>query len=464
MQTPLKLKLLINSTMASKIFQSFSVTRQAPELIVPAEPTPQEVKELADIDDQQGYRFQIPLIFVYRNNHSPKTEVRDPVKVIREALSKALVFYYPLAGRLREGDNRKLMVDCNGQGVLFIEADANFSLDQLDNEIHPPFSRLDELLYNVPGSDGILGCPLMLIQVTRLLCGGFFFALRLNHTMADAYGIVQFLNAMEEMAQGKLTPSITPVWQRHILSARNPPRITHIHHEYEQLDNSNDTLNTTDPNDLDHKSFFFGSEEISSLRNHLPPHLKNSSTFEIIIASLWKCRTAALQLNPNQTVRFSCIATIRGKSNGVQLPKGYYGNAFGLPAVSAKAGSLCGSGLGYAVELVKRAKAEMSGEYLKSVADLMVLKGRPRYTNVENFIVSNVTKSGLAKIDFGWGKPVFGGAAGAVSLISFFMEIKRRDGKNGVLIPICLPKWNMVRFEGELKKMIAQGASLVCKL
>ncbi|KAJ0021748.1 hypothetical protein Pint_30872 [Pistacia integerrima] len=333
--------------MASKFSQSFKVTRQAPELIVPAESTPQEVKKLSDIDDQEGFRFQVPVIFLYRNNHpSPAMEGRDPVKVIREALSQALVFYYPLAGRLREGENRKLLVDCNGEGVLFIEADANFSLDELGDEIHPPFPCLDELLYNVPGSDGILGCPLLLIQVTRLLCGGFILALRLNHTMCDGYGLVLFLNAMEEMAQGKPTPSVTPVWQRHLLNARNPPRITHIHHECEQLDDSNDTLHTTNPNDLDHKSFFFGPEEISFLRNHLPPRLKNSSTFEITIACLWTCRTAALQLDHNQTVRFSCITSIRNKGSGIPLPQGYYGNAFGYPAACAKAGSLCGSGLG----------------------------------------------------------------------------------------------------------------------
>ncbi|XP_031284937.1 methanol O-anthraniloyltransferase-like [Pistacia vera] len=463
--------------MASKFSQSFKVTRQAPELIVPAEQTPKEVKKLSDIDDQEGFRFQVPVIFLYRNNHpSPAMEGRDPVKVIREALSKTLVFYYPLAGRLREGENRKLLVDCNGEGVLFIEADANFSLDELGDEIHPPFPCLDELLYNVPGSDGILGCPLLLIQVTRLLCGGFILALRLNHTMCDGYGLVQFLNAMEEMAQGKPTPSVTPVWQRHLLNARNPPRITHIHHEYEQLDDSNDTLHTTNPNDLDHKSFFFGPEEISSLRNHLPPRLKNSSTFEITIACLWTCRTAALQLDHNQTVRFSCITSIRNKGSGIPRPQGYYGNAFGYPAACAKAGSLCGSGLGYAVELVKRAKAQMSGEYLRSVADLMVMKGRPRYTNVENFIVSNLANSGLAEVDFGWGKPVYGGTAGAMSLISFCMKFQRKDGKNGILIPISLPKSSMMRFQKEVKKMIAQGAStedlsemkqsekLVCKL
>ncbi|KAL4317468.1 hypothetical protein AHAS_Ahas15G0388100 [Arachis hypogaea] len=78
----------------------FKVRRNPAELVAPAGPTPHELKLLSDIDDQQGLRYQIPLVQFFAYN--PSMAGKDPVHVIREALSKELVFYYPLAGRLRE--------------------------------------------------------------------------------------------------------------------------------------------------------------------------------------------------------------------------------------------------------------------------------------------------------------------------------------------------------------------------
>ncbi|KAL6279313.1 hypothetical protein ACE6H2_016194 [Prunus campanulata] len=142
----------------------FQVNRLKPEIITPAKPTPHETKLLSNIDDQESLRFQVPVIMSYKNN--PSMKGNDPVEVIKEALSRALVYYYPMAGRLREGPNRKLMVECNGEGVLFIGANADVTLAQLGDTIAPPSPFLEEFLYNVPGSDGILGCPLLLIQVS----------------------------------------------------------------------------------------------------------------------------------------------------------------------------------------------------------------------------------------------------------------------------------------------------------
>ncbi|KAI3743409.1 hypothetical protein L1987_61118 [Smallanthus sonchifolius] len=108
---------------------TFTVQRSPPELIVPSKPTPRELKSLSDIDDQEGLiRFQIPIIHIYQQN--PKMGNKNPASVTREALDNVLVFYYPCAGCLKEGPSRKLTVDCSGEGVLFIEAEADVTLEQ----------------------------------------------------------------------------------------------------------------------------------------------------------------------------------------------------------------------------------------------------------------------------------------------------------------------------------------------
>jgi len=141
----------------------FKVSRREPVLITPSEPTPHELKPLSDIDDQDGLRVQIPLIYFYP--YDPSMQRRDPVEVIKEALAKTLVFYYPFAGRLREGPKRKLLVECTGEGILFIEADADVTLEQFGDALYPPIPCLEELLFDVPGSSGMINCPLLLIQV-----------------------------------------------------------------------------------------------------------------------------------------------------------------------------------------------------------------------------------------------------------------------------------------------------------
>ncbi|KAG5524588.1 hypothetical protein RHGRI_031306 [Rhododendron griersonianum] len=208
--------------------------------------------------------------------------------------------------------------------------------------------------------------------------------------MSDGAGLVQFLSAITEFAQGKevTAPSVSPMWQKERLSARHLPRITCLHHEYEQvLDTNNDDANSTPIQ----KPFFFGPKEIRAIRNHLPPHA-SASTFEVLTACLWRCRTRALALDPNNTVRVSCVVNGRSLPSLI-VPHGYYNNVITYPAEVSKAGKV--------------------------------------YT-----------------VDFGWGKPVYGGLAGAFPVLSFYMNFK-----DGIVVPICLLKLVMERFEEELKKM-----------
>ncbi|KAL3612733.1 hypothetical protein D5086_003753 [Populus alba] len=117
--------------MATPTSISFAVRRREPELVAPAKATPHEFRQLSDIDRQLYLQFQSPHYNLIRS----------------------------------QGPDNKLIVDCTGEGVLFIEADADATVEQFGDPIPSPFPCFQELLYNVPGSDGILNTPLLLFQV-----------------------------------------------------------------------------------------------------------------------------------------------------------------------------------------------------------------------------------------------------------------------------------------------------------
>ncbi|KAL5723626.1 hypothetical protein ACHQM5_007002 [Ranunculus cassubicifolius] len=436
----------------------FEVKRRQPELISPIKPTPYELKNLSDIDDQQGLRFHIPGLLFFKKNETMKA--KDPVTVIREAISKALVPYYPLAGRLREGPNRKLVVECTGEGVMFIEASADVSLEEFGEPLQPPFPCLENLIYDVPGYSGILDSPLLLIQVTRLTCGGFIFASRLNHAVSDAAGLVQFMKAIGEIARGASHLSVEPVWNRELLSARNPPRVTCLHHKCDQMPGS-EGVATPPHEEMSDRCFFFGPQEVFALRQSIPSHLSKSTSFELITACIWRCRAVALDLDPNEEMRLLCAVSVQGKLNE-KLPVGYYGNSFVFSIAVSMAGKLRQNPLEYSLQLVKKAKEKVTEEYIRSFTDLMVIKGRPHVAAVPGtYLVSDVSRLGFREVDFGWGKPVYGGPAkgdiGVVpGLATFYIHRKNNEGEEGIVAPICLPVDAMETFVVELERMIGE--------
>ncbi|XP_045796504.1 benzyl alcohol O-benzoyltransferase-like [Trifolium pratense] len=435
----------------------FTVRRSQPELVRPAAPTPREVKLLSDIDDQEALRFNLPFIFVFR--HEPSMTKKNPVKVLKDALSKTLVYYYPGAGRIMEGAERKLMVDCTGEGVMFIEAEADITLDQFGDALQPPFPCFQEILHDVPGSEKIIDRPIRLIQVTRLKCGGFILALSLNHTLGDAVGLRQFIHAWTEMAQGANQPSIQPVWCREILMARDPPQITCNHREYEQITLPPNTIKEEDTTTTVHQSFFFTPAHVVAIRCLVPLHLRQCTAFDLIAACYWYCRTKALQLRPEEEVRIMCVVNARSRFTDRLSLVGYYGNCIAFPAAVTTAGKLCGNPLGYAVDLIRKAKAQVTEEYMHSVADLMVIKERCSFTDLRSSIVSDWTRAKFAEVDFGWGGPVYSGAAkgglGSFSGGTFIVPHKNAKGEEGLILPICLPYEDMKRFAKELDEILA---------
>jgi len=275
--------------------------------------------------------------------------------------------------------------------------------------------------------------------------------------MSDGIGISIFLNALAEIARGASKPTILPVWCREILSTRDPPKIARVHNEYKQLEPDNKSI--FEPY---HRSFFFGPSEISAIRALLPQHLaQNSTSFEVLTAFIWRCRTKALQWeNQDQEVRLLCIVNARfGKCTfNPPLPKGYYGNAFVFPAAVTTVGKLCNEPIEYALELVKKAKGDATEEYVHSVVDLLGSQGRPCFTTLGSFMISDLSKAALKDVDFGWGKALFAGVAkcglDCTPGVSFYCPLTNSKGEHGRVLVIGLPRDAMDRFAKEVDDML----------
>ncbi|KAL6511794.1 hypothetical protein OROGR_021391 [Orobanche gracilis] len=130
-----------------------------PTFICPKSPTPKKTIYLSNLDDQKFLRFSIKYIYVFERSVNTET--------IKESLSRVLVEYYPLAGRLKkcvENDDRKLEIDCNGEGAVFAEAKMDIRAEEfVEFFAAKPNRSLRKLLYRVE-APGFLDIPPLVVQ------------------------------------------------------------------------------------------------------------------------------------------------------------------------------------------------------------------------------------------------------------------------------------------------------------
>jgi hypothetical protein len=147
---------------------SFKARRSEPQLVPPARPTPRETKMLSDIDDQHLLRYYETVVGFFRTCPGRTDSPGDLKGAIKAALAEALVYYYPVAGRLREEAGGKLVVDCTAEGVVFVEADADVRLHEFGEPLLPPYPCLDELLCDPGDIKAVIGRPLLFMQVPSI--------------------------------------------------------------------------------------------------------------------------------------------------------------------------------------------------------------------------------------------------------------------------------------------------------
>ena len=104
--------------------------------------------------------FHTPSVYFYRPTGSSNF---FDAKVLKDALSRALVPFYPMAGRLKRDEDGRIEIECNGEGVLFVEAESDGVVDDFGD--FAPTLELRRLIPAVDYSQGISSYALLVLQV-----------------------------------------------------------------------------------------------------------------------------------------------------------------------------------------------------------------------------------------------------------------------------------------------------------
>ncbi|KAJ0962570.1 hypothetical protein J5N97_027692 [Dioscorea zingiberensis] len=366
-------------------------------LVCPKNTTPRHTLYLSNLDDQKFLRFTIKYLHLYKKSVCAED--------LKDSLSKVLVEYYPLAGRLKpsEEHEEKFELDCNGEGVYFAEAHADLTVDEFLQASSKPNRSWRKLLFRLD-SQTFLDVPPLVIQVTYLSCGGMILCTAINHCFCDGIGSSQFLHAWSQLTcKPNAELLVTPFHGRHLLRPRVPPQISFSHPEFHCHEPSFDLTQFILSQPVVPVSVTFTPSQILSLKKLCVPSLKCTS-FEVLASHVWRSWVKALDLAPFLTVKLLFSINVRKKMRP-KLPIGYYGNGFVLGCAETSVDRLVVPNLQYGVKLVQQAKDCVTNDYVRSMVDFLEeRKVKPDLSS--SLVISQWSKQGLEDLDFGEGRPL----------------------------------------------------------
>ncbi|WOH02639.1 hypothetical protein DCAR_0522028 [Daucus carota subsp. sativus] len=420
----------------------FKITKSEPVLVHVEIKSPfPEYYYLSNLD--QNITSIMQTVFCFKPDGDKKS-TEGVGLVIREALAKVLVYFYPLAGNLTLGSDEKLVVKCTNRGVPFVEAVVDYDIDVLGNVTCLDSAMLSKLVHTDSAARDMFEIPLMTAQVTRFKCGGFVMGMTMNHCMADGISAMEFVNSWSEIARG-LSPSIVPAIDRSVLKARQPPRITRVHNEFLEIKDISNISAKYQESEMVYKAFSFDQEKLMRLKKLIMEDgtIKNCSTFVALTALLWRARTKALKMKPDQQLKLLFAVDGRSRLVNPPLPKGYFGNGIVLACSVSNAGDLVNKPLSYAVHLVQNAIKMVDDEFIRSAIDyLEVKKEKPSLSGT--FLITTWTRLAFNTTDFGWGEPT---QSGCVTLPEKEVALFLAGGGNGTTVLTGLPVNAMKSFQ-----------------
>ncbi|RWW57893.1 hypothetical protein BHE74_00035278 [Ensete ventricosum] len=417
-------------------------------LLSPSNPMPMKTIHLSNID--QTAAFPVETVFFYGTTPDGAESTFDIIERVKRSVSEELMVpYYFMAGRVHFNvETKRLELVCNNAGALFAGATSKLSLKEV-GDLSAPNPSFQRLVLRAEEFGSLPKTPIFTIQVTRFRCGGFSIGFMTNHSILDGKSAVEMLENLASICRGEGPRNVKLHVDRSCIRARDPPQIQFEHAEYMKLTEASGLASPDQPSASSFVSVLSKNYEyeVASLSLDMIDGLKEKATagcssFQAVVAHLWRARTRAVFDDPSETSSVLFAVDVRSKMTP-RVPDGFVGNAVVMAMASARVAELTEQSLGFAVKKVREAIERVTDEYIKSAVDwLEVNKGVPAIGH-GNFVVSAWWKLPFHELDFGCGKPIYGGP-----VVSVMHEcvLLLSDGKGGINIWLALEEEKMKSF------------------
>ncbi|KAF8650232.1 hypothetical protein HU200_063987 [Digitaria exilis] len=424
------------------------VTKSSPVIVRPstslAPPTAEHIK-LSSFDKALAFSpFTSFLVF--------DRAIHEPAETVKRALSRALVPYFPIAGRATAAADGELRISCTGDGVSFVSASANCSLEDV-KLFDPPFSKLlMELAIDYPEGTCHETDPLLLVQVTEFSCGGYVLGTTWNHAVADGTGMAQFIQAVGDFARGLSQPCVFAVTCGDNTLPELPPLVTVV----------NKMMVSLEPQGFVYQDITVPWKLINRVKSEFATgghgvDDEPCTVFEAVVAVMWRCRTRVVMSDPDAPAPLVFAANVR---KHVGAKGGYFGNCVTTVVTVARSGEVANGDINDVVRVIKRAKKGIPGQFKDAAG-----AGEEGHTEEEEqldvlfgynaFYVSSWRNLGFDMADMGGGRPARVMCHVELTAVPNCVACMPCAGKDGAnVLALCVKEEHADAFVGEMEMLV----------
>ncbi|GLJ12693.1 hypothetical protein SUGI_0196020 [Cryptomeria japonica] len=373
----------------------------------------------------------------------PYSAPTPTTQALKEGLAKVLTHYRVLAGRYtKQQFNGHLAIDLNDEGAVLIQGKADGSIADT-----MPFLPSPLLLDLVPPTPpGVK--ELILVQITRFICGGLVIGIALHHHVADGHATFTFINSWGKAVRGESIQQPPWIHDRSLLKARDLPQQVFDHYEYNTIAHKKSPRQSIRSTKVFHFDGIF-LDKLKSKVKQSNKEKKNYTTFEVLVAHLWKCISGARGLDGDLQTKASIPIDGRKRINP-PIPEEYFGNVVYESWAQTTVSELINGSLDFVTELIHKSITKVDNDFIRSAIDFFELSkeitGPLELDDTTNVIATSWLRFPYYEFHFGMGKPVYVGPSmirseGLIILYDSYTK------EGSVDVMVCLLEPHMAIFE-----------------